>query len=105
MCLDIFLYSGSTFNARSVVSIIGGFFFPLICASGTNSWAAFSFGVHWYLPAGLFVSSQWYSKRFSKKPISHSVGLLVHAPSSPLVIVSAPFRCHSCFSIPGPADG
>src|SRR3954453_4472292 len=81
---------GSTLSARSVVSIIGACRFEGSWASGTVSWAAPSFGVHCFAPAGLSVSSQSYSYRFSRKPLSHFVGSLVHAPSSPLVIVWAP---------------
>src|SRR5207249_9819750 len=35
-------------------------------------------------------SCQSYLWRLSRNPLSHFVGLLVHAPSRPLVIVSAP---------------
>ena len=49
-------------------------------------WATGSLGVHCLAPAGLVVSSQSYLNRLSRKPLSHFVGSLVHAPSSPLVI-------------------
>jgi hypothetical protein len=59
-------------------------------ASGTVPSPAPSFGFHCFAPAGLVVSSHSYPKRLSRKPLSHVVGAVVHAPSSPLVSVSAP---------------
>src|SRR5918996_5720774 len=77
------------------------------CASGTVPWASGFLGVHCFAPAGLVVSSHSYLKRFSRNPLSHWVGLLVHAPSRPLVIVCAPlplsylfFQPRPCSSIP-----
>src|SRR6266550_8081673 len=75
----------------SVVSIIGACRFDGSCASGTVPCASGFFGVHCFAPAGLVVSSQSYLNRLSRYPLSHLIGSLVHAPSSPLVIVSAPF--------------
>src|SRR5687767_1705470 len=82
---------GSTLSARSVVSIAGACRLLGSCASGTVPWASGFLGVHCFAPAGLVVSSQSYRKRFSRKPLSHFVGLLVHVTSRPLVIVWAPF--------------
>src|SRR6185436_20698048 len=81
---------GSTFRERSVVSIIGACRLDLSCASGTVPCASGFFGFHCFAPAGLSVSSHSYLNRFSRKPLSHFVGLFVQAPSRPLVIVSAP---------------
>src|SRR5262245_10840919 len=81
---------GSTRNARSVVNIIGAWRFVGSCASGTVSAAAGSVGVHCDAPAGLFTSFHSYSRRLSRYPLSHWVGTLVHAPSSPLVTASTP---------------
>ncbi len=53
-------------------------------------WAAGSLGVHCCAPAGLVVNSQSYANRLSRYPLSHFVGSVVHAPSRPLVIASAP---------------
>jgi hypothetical protein len=50
-------------------------------------WASGFFGFHYFAPAGLSVSSHSYLKRFSRKPLSYFVGLLVQAPSRPLVMV------------------
>ena len=44
-------------SAMSAVDIIGGFFLPSMCASGTSSCASGSFGCHCLAPAGLSVSS------------------------------------------------
>src|SRR5580765_6949292 len=101
---------GSTLSARSVVSIIGACRFFGSCASGTVPWASGFFGFHCLAPAGLSVSSHSYLKRFSRKPLSHFVGLLVQAPSRPLVIVSPPlplpnlfFQPRPCSSMPAPS--
>src|SRR5688500_10887892 len=80
-------YIGSIFSERSVVSIIGACRFDGSCASGTVPCASGFFGFHCLAPAGLSVSSHSYLKRFSRKPLSHFVGLLVQAPSRPLVVV------------------
>ena len=82
--------SGPSSAHRSVVSIIGACRFDGSCASGTVPWASGFLGVHCFAPAGLVVSSHSYLNRLSRNPLSHFVGSLVHAPSSPLVIVSAP---------------
>ena len=77
-------------SARSVVNIIGACRFDGSCASGTVPCASGFFGVHWNAPAGLLVSSQSYLNRLSRKLLLHFVGVLDHAPSSPLVMVSLP---------------
>src|SRR6476659_5693998 len=76
--------------------------FDLSCASGTVPWASGFFGFHCLAPAGLVVSSHSYLKRFSRKPLSHLVGLLVQAPSRPLVIVWAPLPLSNLFLQPMP---
>src|SRR6476620_4467237 len=93
---------GSTFSARSVVSIIGACRFDLSWASGTGPLAAGFFGVHCFAPAGLVVSSHSYLYRFSRNPLSHRVGSLVHAPSRPLVIAWAPRPVPNLFLQPRP---
>src|SRR5437764_11017742 len=72
------------------------------CASGTVPWASGFLGVHCFAPAGLVVSSQSYLNRFSRNPLSHLIGLLVHAPSRPLVIVWAPLPLPYLFFQPIP---
>src|SRR5207244_3646331 len=91
---------GSTFSARSVVSIIGACRFDGSCASGTVPWASGFLGVHWFAPAGLVVSSQSYLNRLSRYPLSHVVGLSVQAPSIPLVTVSSPLPVPKVFLQP-----
>src|SRR6188474_2994625 len=93
---------GSTFNERSVVNIIGAWRLLGSCASGTVPCASGFFGFHCFAPAGLSVSSHSYLKRFSRKPLSHFVGLLVQAPSRPLVIVWAPLPLPCLFFQPRP---
>src|SRR5262245_66163126 len=89
-------------SERSVVSIIGAWRLDGSCASGTVPWASGFLGFHCLAPAGLMVSSHSYLKRFSRKPLSHLVGLLVQAPSSPLVIVWAPLPLLNLFVQPMP---
>src|SRR2546425_1815373 len=74
------------------------------CASGTVSFASGFFGVHCFAPAGLVVSSHSYLNRFSRNPLSHFVGLLVHAPSNPLVMVSSPLPVPKRFFQPRPCS-
>src|SRR5262245_62419595 len=74
------------------------------CASGTVAWASGFVGVHCLAPAGLVVGSQSYPNRLSKNPLSHFVGSLVHAPSSPLVIVSTPLPPPKLFLQPRPCS-
>src|SRR5262247_4456572 len=93
---------GSIFSERSVVSIMGACRFDLSCASGTVPCASGFFGFHCLAPAGLSVSSHSYLKRFSRKPLSHFVGLLVQAPSRPLVIVSPPLPLPCLLIQPSP---
>src|SRR5438034_1748850 len=88
----------------SVVSIVGACLFDGSCASGTVFWAAGSVGVHCFAPAGLVVSAQSYLNRLSKNPLSHFVGSLVHAPSRPLVSVSAPLPLPKVFLQPRPCS-
>src|ERR1700738_307106 len=95
---------GSTRSARSVVSIIGACRFDGSCASGTVSLASGFLGVHCFAPAGLVVSSHSYLNRFSRNPLSHVVGLLVHTPSSPLVIASEPLPLPNLFFQPRPCS-
>ena len=57
---------------------------PGSCASGIV--AAASFATHWCAPAGLFVSSHSWPKRFSKNSLPHFVGVLVHVTYSMLGI-------------------
>src|SRR6185295_7696601 len=73
---EIFSYAGSNRSERSVVSIVGFFFFEGSCASGIVASAFFA--THWCAPAGLFSSSHSYLKRFSKKALLHFVGVCVH---------------------------
>src|SRR6266516_6700331 len=73
-------------------------------ASGTVPWAEGFLGVHCFAPAGLVVSSQSYANRLSRYPLSHLVGSLVQAPSSPLVIVSAPLPVPKVFRQPRPCS-
>ncbi len=86
----------------SVVSIMGACRFDGSWASGTSFRAAGSLGVHWFAPAGLVVSSQSYLNRLSRYPLSHFVGSLVQAPSSPLVMVSGPLPVPKVFFQPKP---
>src|SRR4029079_10190047 len=82
-------YAGSVLRARSVVSIITACFFDGSCAAGVGATAdPFAFGAHCLAPAGLVVSSHSWPYRFSRKLLSHLTGLVVHAPSNPLVMVS-----------------
>src|SRR6187551_1400252 len=78
--------------------------------SGTVPAPAPAFGFHCCAPAGLFVNSHSKPNKFSKKLLLHFVGVVVHAPSRPLVMVSAPapvpkvfFQPRLCCSIPAPA--
>src|SRR5687768_18592261 len=71
-------------------------------ASGTVPWASGFLGFHCFAPAGLVVSSHSNLKRFSRNPLSHFVGLLVQAPSRPLVIVWAPLPLPCLFFQPIP---
>src|ERR671921_1856309 len=93
---------GSTFSARSVVSIVGECRLEGSCASGTVPWASGFLGFHCFAPAGLVVSSHSYLNRFSRKPLSHLVGSLVHSPSRPLVIVWAPLPPLTLLCQPSP---
>src|SRR3984885_9664575 len=85
---EIFSYAGSKRSARSVVNIDGAIRFDESCACGTVPAPAPFFGRHWCAPAGLFVNSHSYPKRFLKKSLLHFVGVLVHVTSRPLVIAS-----------------
>src|SRR3954467_7794893 len=99
---EICSYDGSVRSARSVVSIIGACFFDGSCASGTASAAAPPVGFHCFAPAGLSVSSHSKPNSVSKKLLSHFVGVGVHAPSRPLVIVSPPLPVPNSFFQPSP---
>src|SRR5690349_13727689 len=93
---------GSMRSERSVVSMKGECFFFGSCASGTVPAPAPFFGVHWLAPAGLFVSSHSYLNNVSKKLLLHLVGVLVHAPSRPLVIASPALPVPNEFFQPKP---
>src|SRR5678815_3453999 len=95
---------GSTRSDRSVVSIVGACRLDLSCASGTVPFASGFFGVHCFAPAGLVVSSHSYLNRFSRNPLSHLIGLLVHAPSRPLVIAWGPLPLPCLFFQPRPCS-
>ena len=75
-------------NAQWYVQDIGFDGFRL--DSDGRIWTSAGDGVHCFAPAGLSVSSHSYSKRCARKPLSHVVGSVVQAPSSPLVTVSTP---------------
>src|SRR5579871_3324626 len=87
---------------RSVVSMVGTCFFDLSNASGMSAGALFAF--HCWAPAGLLVSSHSYPKRFSKKLLLHLVGVVVQAPSRPLVIVCTPWPLPNVFVQPIPSS-
>src|SRR5205823_10105129 len=95
-------YCGSARSAMSEVSIIGACRLDGSCGSGTVPLASGFLGFHCQAPAGLFVSSHSYLNRFSRNPLSHFVGLLVQAPSRPLVIVSSPVPVPKLFFQPRP---
>src|ERR1700729_1348331 len=80
--------------------MMGAWLFDGSCASRTVPWAEGSLGVHCWAPAGLLVSSQSYLNRLSRYPLSHFVGSLVHAPSSPLVTASTPLPLPKVFFHP-----
>src|SRR3954447_23857278 len=86
---EILLYSGSSRNARSLVSIVG--LRLSFGSAGPGIVGSASFATHCFAPAGLSVSSHSWPKRISKKLLSHLLGVGVHVTSRPLVIASAPF--------------
>ena len=64
-------------------------------------------GSHWLAPAGLFFNSHSYSRSNLKYELSHLSGLVVQAPSIPLVTCSTPnpppsalFQPKPCCSTP-----
>jgi hypothetical protein len=65
----------------------GECFFAGSWASGTVPAPAPFFGVHWNAPPGPFVTSHSKPNRFSKKLLLHFAGVVVQAPSRPLVMV------------------
>ncbi len=76
-----------------------------------GSWAsgiepAPSLAVHWIAPAGLRVCSHSWPNRLSKKPRPplQSTGVVVHAPSRPLVIASAPTPVPNVLRQPKPCS-
>mmetsp|Transcript_7768 Transcript_7768/g.8879 ORF Transcript_7768/g.8879 Transcript_7768/m.8879 type:complete len:242 (-) Transcript_7768:581-1306(-) len=97
-------YTGSILRARSVVNMTGACFLLGLCASGTRLAAAGSVGIHSWAPAGLLTSLNSYLNRFSKNPWSHWAGLLVHAPSRPLVMVCSPLPLPKLFFQPKPCS-
>ena len=74
--------------AMSAAVIIGDWVSSPVVASGTVLSPAPPSGFHWLAPAGLLVTSHSYLKRVSKKELSHVVGVGVHAPSRPEVVMS-----------------
>src|SRR5271163_48026 len=71
--------------------MVGTRLFDASNGSGTISAALTSpLGFHWCAPAGLLVSSQSNSKRFSKKSLLHFVGVEDQITSRPLVMASFP---------------
>ena len=88
----------------------------LFLLDGSNASIGLSFssifiGSHCQAPAGLFFNSQSYFIKRWKYPWSHWVGLVVQAPSKPLVTASFPtpdlvgfFHPNPCSSI-SPASG
>src|SRR4249920_3336128 len=82
----------------------GACFFDGSCASGTVPAPAPALGFHWCAPAGLFVNSHSKPKRFSKKLLLHFVGVVVQAPSRPLVIVFTPLPLPNEFFQPRPCS-
>ncbi|MNF74896.1 hypothetical protein D3C84_569420 [compost metagenome] len=86
--LEILPNSGSKRRVRSVVSMVGLWNLPGICASGMISGA--SLATHCLAPAGDWVSSHSYLNRFSKKLLLHSVGVLLQVTSMPLEMLSLP---------------
>ena len=68
--------------------MVGTCFFDVSKASGTVG--STFLARHWFAPAGLFVSSHSFSKRFLKKRLLHFVGVCVQVTSGPPVMVSAP---------------
>jgi hypothetical protein len=59
-------------------------------SKGSGIAGAASVAVHWYAPAGLFVSSHSYLNRLSKKWLLHLVGVCDQMTSGPPVMASAP---------------
>src|SRR6056297_2956606 len=86
----------------SVVSIIGAFFLPSTCASGTDPSRAPSLAVHCLAPPGLSVSSHSLLYRLFRYSMVHWVGAWVQAPSRPLVTVSSALPLPQLFFQPSP---
>src|SRR4029077_6295581 len=70
--------------------MVGGRRLPLSCACGMVPAPAPPLATHCCAPAGLFVNSHSKPNRFSRKLLLHLVGVVVHVPSRPLVVVSPP---------------
>src|SRR5574341_2432545 len=85
---EILLNSGSKRSVRSVVSIVGLWNLPGMCASGMIAGAFLA--THCLAPAGDLVGSHSYLSRFSKKLLLHSAGVFVQVTSMPLELVSFP---------------
>src|SRR6187402_3007838 len=99
---DIFSYSGSNRNDKSVVSIVGKCFLELSKASGIIGSAFFA--THWCAPAGLLESSHSKPNKFSKKLLLHCVGVFVQVTSRPLVMASVPLPEPKLFFQPKPCS-
>src|SRR5271165_411114 len=84
--------------------MVGAWRFDGSCASGTVPAADASLGFHWKAPAGLLVSSHSYLNRFSRKLLSHFTGLVVHAPSRPLLMVLTPLPSPKLLLQPRPCS-
>ena len=97
---QISLYIGSTFIAISASVIIGLFLFDGSAASIGLSSSLILIGSHCQAPAGLFFNSHSWLNSISKYPLSHFVGFVVHAPSSPLV--TGPFSSNVGLIQPNP---
>ena len=82
--------------------MVGAWRLAGLWASGTESAPAPSLGFHWFAPAGLLVNSHSKVKRRSKKVLSQVIGVVVHAPSSPLEIVNSPEPVPKLFFHPRP---
>src|SRR5688500_9751717 len=76
--------------AMSAVDIVGGLTLPATWAAGTQKPSLTSRGCHCLAPAGDSTSSHSWAKIVSRYMLSHWVGVGVHAPSRPDVIVYSP---------------
>src|SRR5689334_6265494 len=72
------------------------------CASGTRFAPLLSAGIHCVAPAGLLDWTQSKANRLSRYCKDHLVGVALHAPSRPLVMVSPALPLPHLFSQPNP---